>query len=74
VKRILIALAAVAGLFVLTAPTADAQVLECQVTGVLIIIAINGPVTACSIDTNATESNSVNIPIAPINPHFGQPN
>ena len=65
--RILLALAALIGGCVFTAPGADAQVIECQVTGVLVIIALNGPVTVCAFDTQATNSNTLdataNIPV-----------
>jgi hypothetical protein len=62
-KRIfLIALVQLIALFISPA-VADAQVLQCEVTGVMVIIAINGPVTVCSVDTTTSDP----IQVGPLN-------
>jgi hypothetical protein len=48
-------LAAVVAASVIAAPSANAQVVNCQVTGVMVVLALGGPVTICSIDTSTAD-------------------
>lgn len=69
----LLALPAALLLGVAAAPAANAQIVECQLTGVLIVVAINGPVTVCSVDTNTTDPVSVQLGPLNLSPHLFAP-
>lgn len=74
IRRLRTVLAALlAASLVALAPAAGADpVVECQFPpGVWVFVAIDAPVTVCSTGTGPTNSNSVNVPILPIDPHYG---
>jgi hypothetical protein len=66
----LIIAALLAGTAIAAAPAADAQIIECQITGVLIVITA-GPTTICAFDTNDPQTFSV-APSVQLPIHLGE--
>ena len=64
-KRLMLMLATGVVLAAISAPTADAETFECQVTEVLIVVAVNGPVTVCAIDTTTSDPVTANLTVSP---------
>ena len=54
---------------VMLAPDASADPMECQVTGILIIVALTGPVTVCSVNVNPTHTTQID-PSLQVDPHL----
>lgn len=52
-----------------TAPAASADVLDCQIQGILVIVALTGPVTVCSVDTTNTHNTQID-PSLQVDPHL----
>jgi hypothetical protein len=64
--------AAAVALGLLFAPVAHAETVDCQVTGILIIVALTGPVTVCSTDINVTHSTQID-PSLQVDPKLFSP-
>jgi hypothetical protein len=78
-KRVLLVLAALVTMSVAAAGTANADATPdgaggCTITGILLIIALNGPVNICDSQgaSPSTTSNSLSVPLN-VSPHLFAP-
>lgn len=76
-KRIAQLTAALAAMFALAAtPIASADTVTCEVTGILVIVAITGPVTLTCGSPGTTINHTTNVNVAPsiqVDPHLFAP-
>ena len=60
-----LAVIAVVILALMSTPSARADAIECQVQGILVIVALEGPVTVCSTDPTVAHNDPVLEPAKP---------